>query len=156
VTGGAVASFALVLLLHGGSGPSRGALVLNGLLLLLFVGASRLAFRLLDEVLRGPAASPDARPVLIYGAGAGALLLREMLDEPESGYRAVGFIDDDERKRGRRLRGVRIFGSADLPAVIHRHGVNEILLANPAVDENHVAHLQGLGVFVRRMSLRFE
>jgi UDP-GlcNAc:undecaprenyl-phosphate GlcNAc-1-phosphate transferase len=156
VIGGAVGSLALVLLLHGGTGPSRGALVLNGLLLLLFVGASRLAFRLLDAVLRAPAAAPDARPVLIYGAGAGALLLREMLEGPESTYRPVGFIDDDQGKRGRRVRGVRVFGSEELPAVIHRHGINEILLPNPGVDADRVARLQGLGLFVRRMSLRFE
>jgi hypothetical protein len=54
------------------------------------------------------------------------------------------------------VRGVQVFGSADLPAVIHRHGVNEILMPNPGVDDDHLARLQGLGVFVRRMSLRFE
>jgi FlaA1/EpsC-like NDP-sugar epimerase len=156
VIGGAVASLGLVLVLHGGTGPSRGALVLNGLLLLLFVAASRLAFRLLDAILRLPAAASDARPVLIYGAGAGALLLREILDGPKSAYRPVGFIDDDRGKRGRRVAGVRVFSSEELPAVIHQHGVNEILLPNLGVDDDNVARLEGLGVFVKRMRLRFE
>ena len=47
----------------------------------------------------------DARSVLIVGAGdGGRLLLREILRNPELGYRPVGFIDDDPRKQGARDR----------------------------------------------------
>ena len=58
--------------------------------------------------LRAPAAAAsaprrDARSVLIVGAGDGGhLLLRELLKNPELGYRPVGFVDDDPRKQGMR------------------------------------------------------
>ena len=70
--------------------------------------------------LRAPAArlrAPrrDARSVLIVGAGdGGRLLLREILRNPDLGFRPVGFVDDDPRKQGVRIdRGVSVLGTTD-------------------------------------------
>ena len=62
-----------------------------------------------ERPLRGFRARRDARSVLIVGAGdGGRLLLREILRNPELGYRPVGFVDDDPRKQGARVdRGSR-------------------------------------------------
>ena len=64
---------------------------------------------LYERPLRGFRARRDARSVLIVGAGdGGRLLLREILRNPELGYRPVGFVDDDPRKQGARIdRGAR-------------------------------------------------
>ena len=53
--------------------------------------------------------------MLIVGAGdGGRLLLREILRNPELGYRPVGFIDDDPRKQGARVdRGLEVLGTTD-------------------------------------------
>ena len=57
----------------------------------------------------------DARSVLIVGAGdGGRLLLREIMRNPELGYRPVGFIDDDPRKEHARVdRGLQVLGTTD-------------------------------------------
>ena len=88
-----------------------GVLVLYGLLMLVFLGGARFVVHLIYErPLRGfRARRKDARSVLIVGAGdGGRLLLREILRNPELGYRPVGFVDDDPRKQGARIdRGAR-------------------------------------------------
>ena len=82
-----------------------GVLVLYGLLMLVFVGGARfLVHSLYERPLRGFRARRDARSVLIVGAGdGGRLLLREILRNPELGYRPVGFVDDDPRKQRARI-----------------------------------------------------
>ena len=59
------------------------------------------------------AAAQGARTVLIVGAGdGGRLLLREIMRNPELGFRPVGFIDDDPRKQGARIdRGLEVLGT---------------------------------------------
>ena len=90
-----------------------GVLVLYGLLMLVLLGAVRYVAHLVYErPLRGYRARRGARSVLIVGAGdGGRLLLREILRNPDLGYRPVGFIDDDQRKQRRahrpRARGAR-------------------------------------------------
>ena len=78
-----------------------GVLVLFGLLMLVFTGAVRYVTHLVYErPLRGYRTRRDARSVLIVGAGdGGRLLLREILRNPDLGFRPVGFVDDDERKQ---------------------------------------------------------
>ena len=91
-------------------------LVLYGLLMLVFIGGARFAVHALYErPLRGFRARRDARSVIIVGAGdGGRLLLREIMRNPELGYRPVGFIDDDPRKQGARIdRGLSVLGTTE-------------------------------------------
>src|SRR5581483_8272668 len=90
-------SAVVVLVLYHFRGPSRGASILNGVLLLCLMALTRLSFRLMRTLVEGRAKfHPDARPVLIYGAGdSGEMLIREILNNPDHRYRPVGFVDDD-------------------------------------------------------------
>ena len=76
------------------------------------------------------------RNVLLIGAGeAGSLLAREMLRHPEIGLHPVGFIDDDHAMRGRTIATVPVLGRLDdLPGVLDRGDVNEVLIAMPSAD----------------------
>jgi FlaA1/EpsC-like NDP-sugar epimerase len=111
-------------------------LVLFGLLLLVFVGAVRFVTHLVYErPLRGWRAQRDARSVLIVGAGdGGRLLLREILRNPDLGFRPVGFVDDDPRKQRARIdRGLEVLGTTeDLPRVLDDVGPDEVLIAVPS------------------------
>ena len=91
-----------------------GVLVLYGLLMLVFLGGARfIVHAAYERPLRGSRLRKDARTVLIVGAGdGGRLLLREIMRNPELGYRPVGFIDDDPRKQGARIdRGLEVLGT---------------------------------------------
>ena len=158
VMAGALAGAMAVFLMYRFSGPSRAVLLLNGLLLLLLMSGSRLSFRVLREMIGGRAnLHPDARPVLIYGAGdGGELLIREILNNPDHRYAPVGFIDDDERKAGKLIHGYRIFRSVQLPDLIRAHGISEVLISSLKVPESKLDTLRTLGVALRKMSIRIE
>ncbi len=158
VMAGALAGAMAVFLMYRFSGPSRAVLLLNGLLILLLMSGSRLSFRVLREMIGGRAnLHPDARPVLIYGAGdGGELLIREILNNPDHRYAPVGFIDDDDRKAGNLIHGYRIFKSGQLPDLIRAHGISEVLISSLKVPESKLDTLRGLGVALRKMSIRIE
>jgi UDP-GlcNAc:undecaprenyl-phosphate/decaprenyl-phosphate GlcNAc-1-phosphate transferase len=82
----------------------------------------------------------EARKVLIVGAGkSGRSLLRELRET--SGERVVAFVDDDARLIGRRLGGVKVFGSIrSLGAAVERVHPDAVLVTIPdaprdALDE---------------------
>jgi FlaA1/EpsC-like NDP-sugar epimerase len=139
-------------------------LVLYGLLMLVFIGGARFAVHALYErPLRGFRARRDARSVVIVGAGdGGRLLLREILRNPELGYRPVGFVDDDPRKLGARIdRGLSVLGTTmDLPRVLEDVEPDEVLIAIPSapgtVRARVVTACRERGVPVRTMPTVFE
>ena len=141
-----------------------GVLALFGLLLLLFLVAVRYVAHLLYErPLRGFRARRDARSVLIVGAGdGGRLLLREILRNPDLGYRPVGFVDDDPRKLHARIdRRVEVLGSTqDLPRVLDDVEPDEVLIAIPSAPGTTRARVVSAcrtrGVPVRTMPTVFE
>jgi UDP-GlcNAc:undecaprenyl-phosphate GlcNAc-1-phosphate transferase len=158
VMAGAAAAATVVLVTYWFRGPSRAVLLLNMLLLMVFLSASRLSFRMLRELIVGRTNfHPDARPVLIYGAGdGGELIIREILNNPAHRYAPVGFIDDDDRKTGKLIHGYRIFGSGQLPDLIRAYGVSEVLISSLKVPDSKLDTLRSLGVCLRKMSIRIE
>jgi FlaA1/EpsC-like NDP-sugar epimerase len=139
-------------------------IVLYGLLMLVFIGGSRFVVHMLYErPLRGFRARRDARSVIIVGAGdGGRLLLREILRNPELGYRPVGFVDDDPRKQRARIdRGVSVLGTTkELPRVLEDVEPDEVLIAVPSAPGTMrarvVAACRERGVPVRTMPTVFE
>jgi UDP-GlcNAc:undecaprenyl-phosphate GlcNAc-1-phosphate transferase len=139
-------------------GPSRAVFLLDMLLLIAFIGVSRLSFRLLKNLIVGPLrARPDAKPVLIYGADDGGdLLYRMIVDSQEHLYAPVGFIDDDIRKTGRLIHGRRIFGSGELPRLIESYGVSHVLVSNSGVPESKLAGLRNMGACLKMVTITIE
>ena len=139
-------------------------LVLYGLLMLVFIGGSRfLVHMLYERPLGGFRPRRGARSVLIVGAGdGGRLLLREILRNPDLGYRPVGFIDDDPRKQRARIdRGLSVLGTTeDLPRVLEDVEPDEVLIAVPSAPGTMrarvVAACRDRGVPVRTMPTVFE
>ncbi|MBE0417470.1 MAG: polysaccharide biosynthesis protein [Coriobacteriia bacterium] len=101
--------------------------------LLVFIGSS--AARLAARVFMHLHASMPGRgrKVLIVGAGnAGPLLLREIQGQPDLGFSVVAFLDDDPATQGRTIMGMPVAGTtADLPEVVRRLGVQEVIVAMP-------------------------
>jgi FlaA1/EpsC-like NDP-sugar epimerase len=141
-----------------------GVLVLYGLLMLVMLGAVRYVTHLVYErPLRGYRARRDARSVLIVGAGdGGRLLLREILRNPDLGFRPVGFVDDDERKQHARIdRGLEVLGTThELAWVLDDVEPDEVLIAIPSAPGTLRARVvracRERGVPVRTMPTVFE
>ncbi|HEY2142309.1 MAG TPA: nucleoside-diphosphate sugar epimerase/dehydratase [Solirubrobacteraceae bacterium] len=116
----------------------RGVIVLFFLLCLLFLLGVRVFARSVYE--RRPLAAfrggrKDERSVLIVGAGdGGQLVLREIMRNRELRLAPVGFLDDDEGKRGLRIDGVRVRGDTqdDLPRILEEAEPDEVVIAIPS------------------------
>jgi len=117
----------------------RSALIIDWLLNLLFVGGIRFAVRLLGEMglLHGnsgrPAVPKKPRRVLIVGAGeAGAMIVREMRNNPDVGMEPVGYVDDNRAKIGMRIRDLPVLGTREsIPDLVRQMQVDEVLIAMP-------------------------
>jgi FlaA1/EpsC-like NDP-sugar epimerase len=132
------ASFVLVSVLFVWSPTSsdlpRSIAVMDLLLTTALIGGVRLAVRSVVE--RPPRGSVLAkgREVLIVGAGeAGQLIAREMQRSPELRETPIGFVDDDPRKRGMRIFGLKVLGTTDqLPRLLDDVEPDDVIIAIPS------------------------
>ena len=106
--------------------------LIQPILLLLFVGASRAVASIgLGGLYQGRIKRAALPQMLIYGAGsAGRQLAAAMANSPE--MRVVGFLDDDDRLHGHVLNGLPIYNPQDLSAVLVDVPVTDVLLALPS------------------------
>jgi FlaA1/EpsC-like NDP-sugar epimerase len=95
-------------------------------------GAIRFQNRLF--ALRRRAANEERKRVLLVGAGdAGDMVLKDMLRNASLGLHPVGMVDDDPRKLGRAIHGVRVLGNrASIPDLVKRYEVDQVLFAVPS------------------------
>ena len=89
---------------------------------------------------RAKGATGRRKKILIVGAGDVAeMILREALYNHSRNYEIVGLIDDDPRKYKRRIHGVAVLGgTSDIPAIVDKKNVEEIIIAAPALDPDEV------------------
>jgi FlaA1/EpsC-like NDP-sugar epimerase len=112
----------------------RSIAVMDLLLTIALVGGIRLAVRsVLERPPRG-AVLPRGREVLIIGAGeAGQLVVREMQRSPELEQVPIGFVDDDPRKRGMRILGLKVLGTTNqLERLLDEVEPDEVIIAIPS------------------------
>lgn len=116
------------------TGVPRTVGIIQPILLLLFVGASRAFARvwLGDQYLS--ILRKASRPkVLIYGAGTtGRQLVAAMANSHE--MQVVGFLDDDDRLHGHVLNGQPIYNPADLANLAAALTISDVLLAMPSLS----------------------
>jgi FlaA1/EpsC-like NDP-sugar epimerase len=111
----------------------RGIIAIDWMFTLGFVvGVRVLARTLVERTKRGIVARRKA--ALIVGAGdAGQMVIREMLKNPQLGYRPIGLVDDQESKKNMRLHGVRVLGTTlDLPRLLTDNRPDEVIIAIPS------------------------
>ncbi len=146
-------------------GLPNGVIVLFFLLTLGLLCGGRLIARALHErrPLDGLRGRGDARSVLIVGAGdGGRLVLREMTRNRDLGLQPIGFVDDDPRKRGMRVDGVRVRGNtdSDLPRILDEAEPDEVIIAIPSAPGTTRARVvracRERGIPVRTLPTVFE
>lgn len=127
---GSILSVLTILLIYRFQGFSRTVFILDGLILLIAVVGSRVAFRVIRQILPVPV-SAEGRKVLIYGAGdGGEMVLRELHNNPEWNYQPIGFLDDDPVKRDKVIHGLKVFdGNGSLSDICEQKGIDEILIS---------------------------
>jgi len=112
----------------------RSVAVFDFLMLTMLAGGARLLRRTIAERPARAAQRRRARKVLVVGAGSGGqMVVREMQLNPNLGARAIGFVDDDPRKRGMRNLGLEVLGTTDeIGAICDRTNPDEVFIAIPS------------------------
>lgn len=143
---------------YGFRGPSRGSLVLNGVLLMMMVGASRVSFRLIGSYIMSRRDSrANSVPVVIYGAGdGGEILIRELLNNDQYGYRPVAFIDDDPEKQGKQLQGIPVCPPGQIDKLIVDYRIGAVLVSSVKIELERIGELRRPGIHLRRLRIDFE
>jgi len=99
--------------------------------LLSFTGSIgvRCVRRLLSEAAPGRGQNGSRKRVVLIGAGrAGVMVAKEITSRPD--IKAVGFLDDDPKKLGAVINGLKVLGRLDsLEAVAKEHGVEEVIIS---------------------------
>jgi len=112
----------------------RSVVVTYFLLTLFLIGGARLLVRmvLIERLARREV--HGARRVLVVGAGSGGqMVARELQLNPNLGARAIGFLDDDPRKRGMRLHSISVLGTTDeVGGILDEFHPDEVLIAIPS------------------------
>lgn len=140
---GSILSILAVLLLYRFQNFSRAVFVVDGLILFLSVVGSRMAFRLIRQMIPSPI-NDEHRKVLIYGAGdGGEMVLRELKNNPEWNYQAVGFVDDDPLKKDKVIHGLKVFGgNGSLPNICREKEVEEILISFRNLSDERLSEVK--------------
>ncbi len=113
----------------------RSTYIIGWVFAFFFVGASRFSFRLIRRMRRKSQInkndSDEFNRVMVIGAGEmGSMVIKDMKTAPESKGIPVVAIDDNKRKRGTRIHGVKVVGGRDsIPKMAVRYNVDQIVLA---------------------------
>jgi exopolysaccharide biosynthesis polyprenyl glycosylphosphotransferase len=101
-----------------------------GICMLFFTTANRFTMHTILSFLfsRGIAVNK----VLIIGANSsGKRLIRELDKYPHLGYKVVGFIDNEKRKKDIKVGNYKVIGSyADIPQIVKQHRISGLIIAH--------------------------
>jgi FlaA1/EpsC-like NDP-sugar epimerase len=130
----------------------RSVPILYFLLGVLLIGGMRFAAKWI--LMSGTGMRRDEEPIFIYGAGPAAAQLARALRGHGNRY-VMGLIDDDPTNHGHDIGGYRVHPSSDLPSLIDRYGIKEIVLSMSSIPigkrQAVIGRVTGLGVKVRSL-----
>ncbi len=139
----------------------RSVEVTDFVLTMLLIAGARLAVRLIVERPSRGTRVPK-HEVLVVGAGSGGqMVVRELQLNPNLGATAIGFIDDDPRKRGMRMLGLKVLGSTkQIEKILDETEPDEVVIAIPSAPGQLrgqvVAACRGREIRVRTLPTVFE
>lgn len=117
------------------SGFPRSIILISYFITILMLFSVRAIVRWLYETKRFRLHFPSSpKRVLLIGAGdAGEKILREIKTHKDLNYEVVGFLDDDPKKIGKNIHGVKVLGPINsLTKFAIERNVQEIIIAIPS------------------------
>jgi len=103
-------------------------IVIDALVTLFLMISSRLAVKAVYFENKNP--EKEKIQVIIYGAGESGIITKRTLDRDAAiRYKVVGFIDDDEKKKGRSLEGVFVYPVSKLGDLIKENNVDSVIIS---------------------------
>ena len=128
----------------------RSLLILEGLLSIFFLGGLRVILKVsenyADEIDWKKVDIKPARRALIVGAGdTGVHLAREFMDNPQLGTQPVAFVDDDQKKIGRKTHRLDVFGPlVTLADIVQKMNADEVIIAIPNAPAQTIQNIKNI------------
>lgn len=112
----------------------RSLSIINFLLLFVSVSSFRFAYRAIRRLRKRM--DSEQKATMLIGAGAGgSLVLRDLKTSNLSINKVVCIIDDDERKHGTYLMGIKVVGGREkIPEMAKKYDVSDIIIAMPTAS----------------------
>jgi UDP-GlcNAc:undecaprenyl-phosphate GlcNAc-1-phosphate transferase len=141
IVGSEILAFAFIVVTRPIHDFPRSIYVTDALICLVLIGASRFWERAVVRGLQSFGGRGARKRTLIVGAGRGGRsLLRELRETP--GEVVVGFVDDADELRGKRLQGVPVLGGlTELGAVLERTQPDTVLVTIPDAPRDLLDHV---------------
>ncbi len=81
--------------------------------------------------------------ILIYGAGSSGNITYDVIaNDPKANIEAIGFIDDDERKIGKKINLLTVYSSDKIDeAFIEKHKVDEIIISIQSISYHRLLEI---------------
>jgi FlaA1/EpsC-like NDP-sugar epimerase len=80
--------------------------------------------------------------VVIFGAGQLGISTMQALHADHTGkYKVVGFLEDNPRKAGKVLHGIKIYQARYLPKLVKKAGVKEVIISIHELSQERKNHL---------------
>ena len=121
----------------------RSVIIISYVLIFIFSGSIRFSKRVYSNILD----KNKGKKTLILGAGdAGEQILRSIQISKEAKYYPVGFIDDDQSKKGLIIHSVKVLGGIkDIPATIQQEQAECLIIALPSASSEIIKEAVALG-----------
>lgn len=108
---------------------SNSILIINGLTSFLLLITYRVMIKYFFLYIKN--LNLDKRKVIIYGAGEAGLATKRTFDHDAKVNKTImAFVDDDDRKVGKTIDGIKILAASKLESLITEHEVDEIIFAS--------------------------
>jgi len=84
--------------------------------------------------------------VLIYGAGnSGNLTYDAIINDTKSNFEVIGFIDDDERKIGKKINLLKVYSSKEVDDnFIKKHDINEVIISIQSISYHRLLEISSI------------
>lgn len=111
--------------------------IIYSLVLLIVLTGSRYGVRVYREQMQELAM--NKKKTLIIGAGSAGGMLAKQLMQGHDQLIPVGFIDDDYKKQGLYLAGLKVLGKVEqLREIVHEMGIEHLIIAIPSLKKEEL------------------
>ena len=101
------------------------------------------AIEIIERSVKTPAIKKNLPRVMVIGAGnAGNIIINEMRSSEKVTFLPVCVLDDDPKKIGREINGVRVVGHInEVEKFAKEYRVDQIVIAMPSVDRKTISNI---------------
>lgn len=120
-------------------GFPRSVPIIDFIFSLIFIGGLRISKRFYLQILSNNTAENRKRALIIGAGNAGEQIVRDMLRQKETSYIPVAFVDDDRRKIGTYIHGIKVLGNRrEIPKIVDEREVELAVIALPSAEPKKI------------------